>query len=316
MKILVADDSMVSRHLLVATLRKWGYDVVDVANGTDAWKVLSEDDAPSMAVLDWVMPGMTGPDVCQLVRKQGRENYTYVLLLTSRGNKEDIVAGMESGADDYVVKPFEHSELQVRLRAGKRIVELQRELLAAREALRDQATRDALTRLWNRGTILAALQRELARGSREGEPLSLAIMDLDHFKVVNDTFGHLAGDEVLREAARRMNGAVRSYDGVGRYGGEEFLILLPGCDGASALEQAERLRQLICAEPVVIGELVHTVTASFGVTSVVPGPSTSSEQMIDRADQALYLAKSRGRNRVEFFQAKTETTSPTALLSH
>ena len=302
MKILVADDSMVSRHLLVATLRKWGYDVVDVANGTDAWKILSEEDAPSMAVLDWVMPGMTGPEVCHLVRKQGRENYTYVLLLTSRGNKEDIVAGMESGADDYVVKPFEHSELQVRLRAGKRIVELQRELLAAREALRDQATRDALTRLWNRGSILAALQRELARGAREGEPLSLAMMDLDHFKIVNDSYGHLAGDEVLREAARRMSGAVRPYDGVGRYGGEEFLILLPGCDGASALEQAERLRQLMCGEPVVVGELVHTMTASLGVTSVVPGPSTTSEQLINRADQALYWPRAGGGTAWSFFK--------------
>ena len=313
MKILVADDSVVSRHILAATLRKWGYDVVDVANGTDAWKILSEEGAPSMAVLDWVMPGISGPEVCQLVRKQGREDYTYVLLLTSRGNKEDLVAGMEAGADDYVVKPFEHSELQVRLRAGKRIVELQRELLAAREALRDQATLDALTGLWNRGSILAALQRELARGAREGQPLSLAMMDLDHFKSVNDTFGHLAGDEVLREAARRMMGAVRPYDGVGRYGGEEFLILLPGCDEASALEQAERLRQLMCREPVAIGDLRHTMTASFGVTCVVPGPSTSSEQLIGKADQALYLAKSRGRNRVEAFQVVTKGASPVAM---
>ena len=316
MRILVADDSVVSRHLLVATLRKWGYDVVDAANGTDAWRILSEEDAPSMAVLDWVMPGMSGPEVCRLVRKQARDNYTYVLFLTSRDKKEDIVAGMEAGADDYVTKPFEHGELQVRLRAGKRIVELQRELLAAREALRDQATRDALTRLWNRGSILAALQRELARGAREGQPLSLAIMDLDHFKAVNDTFGHLAGDEVLREAARRMMGAVRPYDGVGRYGGEEFLVLLPGCGEASALEQAERLRQLLCGEPVAIGDLRHTITASFGVTSIVPGPSSSSEQLIDQADQALYLAKSRGRNRVEAFQADPKAALPLVLFSH
>ncbi len=316
MKILVADDSVVSRHLLVATLRKWGYDVVDAANGTDAWKILSEDDAPSMAVLDWMMPGLTGPDVCRLVRKQGRENYTYVLFLTSRDKKEDIVAGMEAGADDYVTKPFEHGELQVRLRAGKRIVELQRELLAAREALRDQATRDALTRLWNRGSILAALQRELARGAREGRPLSLAMMDLDHFKAVNDTYGHLAGDEVLREAARRMMGAVRPYDGVGRYGGEEFLVLLPGCDEGSAMEQAERLRQLMCGAPVAIGDLLHTMTASFGVTCVVPGPSTSSEQLIDKADQALYRAKSRGRNRVELFQADAQSASSATLFGH
>ncbi len=154
MRILIADDSIVSRHLLDATLRKWGYEVILASDGVEAWNEFQKDNAPSLAILDWVMPGLTGPEVCHLVRQRNREQYTYVLLLTSKTLKEDLIEGMESGADDYITKPFDHHELKARLRAGIRIVELQAELLAAREALREQATKDFLTRIWNRSSIL------------------------------------------------------------------------------------------------------------------------------------------------------------------
>ncbi len=302
MKVLVADDSIVSRHLLDVTLRKWGYDVIGASNGTEAWGILAGPEAPSLAILDWMMPGMTGPEICRRMRESRMEQYTYVILLTARNMKEDIVEGMEAGADDYLTKPFEQAELQVRLRAGKRIVELHAELLRAREAIQHEASRDSLTGVYNRNTILAMLQRELARGSRELRPLGVVMADLDRFKSVNDTYGHLAGDDVLREAARRMQEVMRSYDAIGRYGGEEFLILLPGCDELSAYEQAERMRHRLCEKPVIIGDVSYEMSGSFGVASLVPSPTTSSEQLIRKADQAMYLAKSRGRNRTEAAQ--------------
>src|SRR5277367_4315826 len=244
MRILIADDSIVSRHLLDATLRKWGYEVVVACDGLEAWNHLQGEEAPKLAILDWVMPGLTGPEVCRRVREhaQDKESYTYILLLTSKGLREDLIEGMEAGADDYLTKPFDQHELKVRLRAGTRIIDLQRELVAAREALREQATKDFLTRIWNRSSVLEILQRELMRGARERRPVSVLLADIDRFKLINDTFGHFAGDAVLKEFARRMQASMRTYDAIGRYGGEEFLIILPGCDQLCTSGQAERLR--------------------------------------------------------------------------
>ncbi|HUA19918.1 MAG TPA: diguanylate cyclase [Bryobacteraceae bacterium] len=309
MKILIADDSIVSRHLLEATLRKWGYDVVAACDGTEALKILEREDAPALAILDWMMPGMTGPEVCKRIRERRSEPYTYTLLLTSKSQKEDLIEGMEAGADDYITKPFDQHELQVRLRAGTRLVDLQAELLAAREALREQATRDALTHLWNRRHILEILERELARSQRENCPVGVIVVDLDHFKTVNDTHGHLAGDAVLQEAARRMQNGVRQYDSIGRYGGEEFLILLPGCDEVNCVAQADRLRRLIAEREMQVHDHALSLTASFGVTSALPGLSWTSESLIRRADEALYLAKKSGRNRVELLSCAESEAS-------
>lgn len=311
MRVLIADDSVVSRHLLEATLRKWGYEVVGASDGATAWDILQRDDAPALAILDWMMPRMTGLEVCRLVRQMNRERYTYILLLTSRSQKEDLIEGMESGADDYVTKPFDQHELKVRLRAGTRIIELQSELLAAREALRDQATRDSLTRLWNRASILDILQREMSRATREKRPLGLLMVDLDHFKNVNDTHGHFAGDAVLSEAGRRMQSDLREYDSLGRYGGEEFLVLLPGCDERSTCSSAERIRAHLATQPMVLSDTTLKITASFGGTCVKPGVTCTAEELIRRADEALYRAKDLGRNRVEFLDAEdAELPSP------
>ena len=252
-------------------------------------------DAPSIAILDWMMPGFTGPEVCRKVREQDREPYTYLLLLTSKSLREDLVHGMKAGADDYVIKPFDQHELQVRLRAGIRLVNLQAELLGAREALREQATTDALTKLWNRSYIEDHLRGELARAERERRPVGIILVDLDHFKSINDTYGHFAGDIVLQEAAQRMRSSVRTYDFIGRYGGEEFLILVPGCDEKSTFAQAERLRTFIAQPPIQLPSAELNVTASFGCTSVFPGRSVSGDALIRRADEALYLAKRLGR---------------------
>jgi diguanylate cyclase (GGDEF)-like protein len=300
MKILIADDSVVSRHLLDATLRKWGYDVLVASDGIEAWNELQKDESPSLAILDWVMPGLTGPEVCHLVRKRAREAYTYLLLLTSKSLKEDLIEGMESGADDYITKPFDQHELQVRLRAGTRIIELQSELLNAREALREQATKDSLTRIWNRSSILEILDRELSRGEREHRSLGVVIADLDRFKSINDTHGHCAGDAVLREAVRRMQSSIRSYDAIGRYGGEEFLIVLPGCDEACTFGQAERLRRELREGEVLIGDVPFRLTASFGATSVPVGARVPGDVLIRTADEAMYRAKREGRDRVVY----------------
>jgi two-component system cell cycle response regulator len=302
MRILIADDSIVSRHLLDATLRKWGYEVVVACDGNEAWHILQSDDPPKIAILDWMMPGLTGPEVCRRVRAHAKDKdiYTYILLLSSKSQREDLIEGMEAGADDYVTKPFDQHELKVRLRPGTRIIELQDELISAREALRDQATKDFLTRIWNRSSILDILQRELKRGEREQRPVGVVLADLDHFKSINDSYGHFAGDAVLREFVRRMSGSIRPYDSIGRYGGEEFLFVLPGCDGSCTRKQAERMREALSNEPMSFNEESRLLTCSFGATAWVPGANTSDEALIRIADEALYGAKRQGRNRVVF----------------
>jgi|GraSoiStandDraft_58_1057296.scaffolds.fasta_scaffold109769_2 two-component system cell cycle response regulator len=306
MRILIADDSIVSRHLLDATLRKWGYEVVMACDGNEAWSRLQAPDAPKLAILDWVMPGMTGPEVCRRMREHSRDqaSYTYILLLTSKSMKEDLIEGMESGADDYVTKPFDQHELKVRLRAGTRIVELQRELVTAREELREQATKDFLTRIWNRSYILDTLHRELVRGGRENRPVGVVLADLDHFKLVNDTYGHFAGDAVLREFARRMQTTIRPYDAIGRYGGEEFLIILAGCDDNCTSGQAERMRAALANEPMYINDEHRVITCSYGATCWRPGTDGTSESLIRIADNALYMAKHQGRDRVVYLPSQ------------
>ncbi len=305
MKVLIADDSIVSRHMLEATVRKWGYEPVVACDGQEAWDILQRPDAPQLAILDWVMPQLTGPEVCRLTRQQQNDHYTYMLLLTSKNQREDLIEGMDAGADDYVTKPFNHHELQVRLRAGRRIVDLQSELLITQAALRQQATHDALTKVFNRHSIFEVLDRELLRAEREGLPIGVALLDIDFFKSVNDTYGHIAGDAVLCEAARRIKASIRSYDSLGRYGGEEFLIILPGCDESCTRSQSERIRKSLAAEPMPIHEDAHSdvslaLTASFGSTTALPGRRVTAETLLRIADECLYEAKRAGRNRVVF----------------
>ena len=297
MKILIADDESVSRRMLHGLLGKWGYEVVEVSDGAAAWEVLKVPDAPRMALLDWMMPGQNGVDVCRALRKQRPEPYTYILLLTAKDAKESVVEGLESGADDYLTKPFNPQELKARIRVGLRLLELEDNLVQAREAMRFKATHDILTGVWNRGAILETLDREIWRSRREGLPLGVLIIDLDHFKSVNDTYGHAAGDAVLREVTKRMQTDVRPYDAVGRYGGEEFLILLPGCNGSTTREKAERLREAISREPIATSAGILKVTMSVGGVATGDWPEDSANQILQMADSALYRAKGDGRNR-------------------
>jgi len=203
-KILIADDEPVSRRMLQGLLTKWGYEVVAAEDGKVAWERLITPDAPRIALLDWMMPERNGVDVCRDMRLQRPEPYTYILLLTAKDAKESVVEGLDSGADDYLTKPFHPQELKARLRVGIRLLELEDTLVQAREAMRFKATHDALTGIWNRGTILETLERETLRSRREGTSLGVIIGDLDHFKSVNDTYGHLIGDRVLRETVEAV----------------------------------------------------------------------------------------------------------------
>src|SRR3984957_4887913 len=285
-----------SRRLLEKTLEREGYEVIAVDNGRLALLQLSSPDAPRLALLDWMMPELNGPDVCLEVRKQHALPYIHIVLVTSRGSKQDVVAGLEAGADDYLTKPWDPAELTARLRVGQRILQLEDRLVEARESMRFKATHDPLTSLFNRGVILDLLARELTRTRRENGCTVVMLGDLDHFKDVNDTYGHIVGDEVLREIARRLLASVRSYDFVGRYGGEEFLIVLNNCDSRQALVRAEEVRNGIASHPIQTARGPLAITMSLGALSSGDWDLQLVEDILVETDVALYRAKAEGRN--------------------
>jgi diguanylate cyclase (GGDEF)-like protein len=306
MRVLAAEDNPVFQSMLRSMLGKWGYDAIVAPDGKEAMRLLDREDPPRLAILDWMMPGMDGVEVCRTVRASRREPYIYMLLLTARTESQDLVEAMDAGADDYLTKPFVAHELKARLRAGRRILDLQTELVSAREALRIQAMYDHLTGVLNRGSVLDSLHQGLARAGRESSPLAVVMMDIDHFKNVNDTRGHQAGDAVLQETAQRMKSTIRSYDSLGRYGGEEFLIVLPGCDGEDAIRQGERIRDAVASQPFVYKGASFTSTCSAGVSWRPQATLDDATELIREADMALYRAKAGGRNRVETSIARTE----------
>jgi two-component system, cell cycle response regulator len=295
-KILIADDEAMSRRLLQSTLERAGYEVIAVENGRQAAERICTADGPRLALLDWVMPELDGPGVCREVRKQKEQSYVYMVLLTSKEAKEDVVAGLESGADDYLTKPFDPEELKARLRTGLRILSLENRLVEAREEMRFKASHDALTTLWNRAVILELLERELSRSHRENATTVIILCDIDHFKNVNDTLGHLIGDEVLRETTKRLLASVRSYDFVGRYGGEEFLVVLNNCDPTFALARAEEIRNAIAQRPVQTVAGPVPVTVSLGLLLSHQWGVRTVEELLHETDTALYAAKAAGRN--------------------
>jgi two-component system cell cycle response regulator len=300
-KILLADDDPVSRRLMERMLQRSGYEVITVENGRQAAQELSTPGGPRLALIDWMMPELDGPSVCCEVRNKVDGAYVYILLLTSRQSSEDIVRGLEAGADDYLTKPCHPAELKARLHTGRRILQLEDNLVEAREEMRFKATHDALTSLWDRGAILALLRSELSRSTREHSSVSVLLCDIDHFKQINDVHGHQAGDEVLGEVSSRLLDAVRLHDAVGRYGGEEFLIVLNGCGREELKERAEQARRAISGASFLTNHGSISVSMSVGAITIEGwDKSLPIEPFLKDADDALYRAKAAGRNRVSY----------------
>ena len=314
MKILIADDEALSRRLLERTLDRAGYEVVAVENGKQALEQLSKPEGPRLALLDWVMPELDGPGVCRAVRTRSEQTYVYMVLLTSKGSKEETVLGLESGADDYLTKPFNAEELRARLRVGERILLLEDRLVEARENMRFRATHDQLTSLLNRGAIMDLLARELHRSHREQKSTAILLGDVDHFKLVNDTLGHVVGDEVLIEIANRLLAAVRSYDFVGRYGGEEFLVVLNNCDPAFAPGRAEEIRKSISNLVIQTAKGPLTLTMSLGLLLSSEWGKKPIEELLHEVDIALYEAKAAGRDCLRISKPSTAVELPPAAL--
>lgn len=298
MRVLIAEDDVTSRIILEGVLKKWGYQTEVAVDGAVAWEALQRPDAPNLLVLDWNMPGLDGIEVCRRIRAVGASNPPYVILLTARGEKADIVKGLDAGANDYISKPYDNDELCARLRVGQRMLELQLELNQARDALAHEAMYDSLTGCLNRRAVLDVLKKELARAKRGSEKLSIGLCDIDHFKMVNDTYGHQVGDEVLREFVRCVRDNLREYDHIGRYGGEEFLIVAPGSRGLKKEGLYERLCERIAGNMVITKAGPIAVTVSIGAAG--EQDSDTVDELLAAADAALYHAKKHGRNRVAF----------------
>lgn len=300
--VLIAEDNVVVRQLLAKTLTKEGHEVVCVENGREAFELFKSRFFP-IILTDWMMPEMNGPDLCRAIREHDSEGYVFIVLLTSKDSQDDIILGLKAGADDYLVKPVNHAELLARLNTGQRILNLERSLKDANEEIKRLSITDPLTGCYNRGYMTKRLPEEIQRARRYRHPLSIIFCDIDHFKAVNDTYGHLGGDLVLNEFVQCLLGSIRhNVDWLARYGGEEFIIVLPETDSKSAFCKAEQLCGTVSQRVINIsGQEIH-ITASFGATGFdpdTPDDKISLETLINRADDHLYQAKQEGRDKVK-----------------
>jgi two-component system, cell cycle response regulator len=293
MKVLIAEDEPISRSVLEANLTEWGYEVTAVSDGGEAFDIIQQPESPSIIISDWMMPRMDGLSLCRKIRSMEKSQYIYIIILTAKGEKKDIIEGLEAGADDYLSKPFNRDELRYRTRIGERIINLERRIM-------ELANTDPLTGLPNRRAFMDRMEQELARAQREKNPLSVVLADVDHFKNINDTFGHQIGDLVLQRFVNQLKTSARPYDFPGRYGGEEFLFCFPGVDGSQAVSVAERMRGRIEDMEIKLNDDARSIriTASFGTASYSSESKETIDSLIKRADDALYIAKKKGRNRV------------------
>lgn len=298
MDILVVDDDKETIEALNQLLTSLGYNVVLCQDGPGAWEVLQKNDSPNLILLNQVIPGMGGIELCQKIRELEREIYSYIILLGSKTSKENFIDGMEAGADDYITKPFDPQELRLRLRAGMRIIELNHELVESQKSLQNIVTLDLLTGILNRKTILAVLESEAERSFREEKNFCLANLDLDGFKQVNETYGHKTGDQILKEVVKSLQTNLRRYDSIGRYGEDGFLIIQPGCDLGAAQICAERLRACISDNPIYSPNGPVSITVSIGVRVHGLDKKADSESLIGFSENSLAKAKSDGGNRV------------------
>lgn len=307
MKILIVDDDPVLRQILHTYLARAGYDVALAEDGRTAWEAWQRDHH-RLLITDWMMPVMDGPELIRQVRVANYPGYTYIIMLTAKEGKSDVIFGLESGADDYLTKPFNAGELRARISIGERILNLERDLQQALVRMEELATHDAVTGLLNRRALYTHGEAELNRAQRDAKPLSFVMLDIDHFKSVNDHHGHLIGDQALRMVADTMARNRRPYDWAGRWGGEEFLLILPSTDMAEAAQIADRLRTMVneTAVPLGNGQSLY-LKVSLGVTSssARPGDQYTLDRLTKEADDALIRAKREGRNRVCVYRPET-----------
>jgi len=300
--ILIAEDNPSSRKVLEKILQKAGYEVTSVENGRKALEAFKDAFFP-IVLTDWMMPEMDGLKLCRAIRENTSRGYVFIILLTAKDSKDDIVSGLEAGADDYLIKPPNYAELIARIKTGIRILNLERSLKKANEEIRILSITDPLTGIYNRGYLNQRLPQEIQRARRYRAPLSLILCDIDHFKKVNDTYGHQIGDQVLKEFVQCIKESIRNnVDWAARYGGEEFIIVLPETDLIGACFVAERLRHVISRRVIKVKDQAIHITASFGVSAIdstTPDDKISSEALINEADKFLYQAKQEGRNRVK-----------------
>jgi len=303
MRTLIIDDDDAYLQLLRMILHRLGHEVYEASDGAQAWNLLQKDPIP-FVITDWMLPEIDGLELIQRVRQANFPNYIYLILLTAKKSPDDIVKGLEAGADDYLTKPFDVSELQARIGIGQRILDLETRLRESMQQLASLASHDSLTGLLNRRALYEIIEKERIRTQNAGVPLSVVMIDLDHFKLINDQYGHLIGDEALCQVAQSILDRKRSSDYVGRWGGEEFLVILPGANLQEAGIVAERMRVAIrsLSIPLEDGRVV-TVTASLGAASAFLGEEFSLERLIHRADQALYMSKEAGRDVVNIYPA-------------
>jgi two-component system, cell cycle response regulator len=303
MHILVVEDSAIDRHKISRYLGDWDMAFQCVEDGAEAWDLLQKPEAADLVLLDWMLPGIDGIELCHKIREMGTDRkYIYTIMLTAKDKKQNLMTAMSAGADDYLAKPVDPVELKARILVAQRILELQ-------QSLRFAASHDSLTKLLSRAEVLAGLERELGRGQRNKQPVAVILADIDHFKAINDSLGHAAGDEALREVGRKLKSNLRQYDLAGRYGGEEFLIVLPNCNLASAANRAEKLRRSISENPIRTQWGRISMSVSFGVTAAEADSEVSDKELLQQADQALYRAKELGRNRIHTLSSSSATCS-------
>ncbi|MBA2281954.1 MAG: diguanylate cyclase [Actinomycetota bacterium] len=292
-KILVAEDSLVIRTVVCDQLQDEGYEIVEAVDGESALRLCSAE-RPDAILLDIEMPGLDGHEVLVQLKADDELSSIPVVFLTGRTGTDDMVAGLRAGAHDYLRKPFEPAELLARVGGAVRIKRLQDELQLRNEQLDKLSRVDGLTGLHNRRHMDEQLEKELSTGVRHGQPLAVLLLDIDRFKLVNDVEGHPAGDRVLQEFAARVLSVVRVGDVVGRWGGEEFVVIAPHTDRPGALRLAERIRAAVADETMDVGDHRIPVTVSIGCV-VGLGPAAG---LLADADAALYRSKDEGRNRV------------------
>jgi len=299
MKVLIAEDDPASNALLKSLLLKWGFDVVNTFGGVEAWKALQREDTPQIAILDWMMPGMDGLEVCRRVREQekGGDLYTYVIVLTAKSDREDIVTGIDAGADEYIVKPFDKEELRARLRTGQRIIELQTALRVANRKLLLMSRLDPLTGALNRNAILDDLDLAFYRSEREKKPLSISLVHVDNLKKLSQSAGCAAGDRILQDIVRRINARIRRTDYLGRYGTDDFLVVLSGVDLNTGMGVCRRIRDTISEKEIPVND--HSLPVTVSQCLVVWDGKAGAQEFIAAAENTLSATKTRGRNRLE-----------------